>query len=244
MRFGTASKLSLTIFLGSCAFVLSWQARLILALIVLIMERFLPAYRPISNQSQRAFRRLTSYLLLLAVLITFLNGLFLAGREPPRSFLGVRFYDEGIFFGIAVSSRLMLLALSIMMFFASTSLKDLSSLLAALGLPSSLLSILLLSAHFLAELPVRINQIFWAQEARGAPVRANIIQRTKSFISILGPLVLSSIVDSVERGISLELRGFQGSLRMKKNLDHADKQLATLLLLLTLGFIVAASLWK
>jgi energy-coupling factor transport system permease protein len=221
-----------------------WQIRLILALATLIIRKLVPAYRPISEQSQRAFRRLSTYLLVVALFIIVLNGLLLADQNSSRLILGLRFYDGGILFGLTVSSRLLLLALSIMLFFASTPMSDFALFLAALGLPSSLVSILLLSAHFLAELPDRINQIFWAQEARGAPVRANIFLRAKSLSTILGPLVLSSIADSVERGISLELRGFEGSVRIKKNLNPADKTLAFLLLLLTLGLCVAAYLWK
>jgi energy-coupling factor transport system permease protein len=111
------------------------------------------------------------------------------------------------------------------MFFISTPLKVLISYLQDNGLPPYLVLMLLLTLHFIDQLPSRIHQIFLAQEARGAPVDAGVLSRTKALLSILSPLVLSSIVESIERGTALELRGFLNGPAGERKSQQIDTQI-------------------
>ena len=99
------------------------------------------------------------------------------------------------------------------MLFTSLKFADFAEYLRSVGLPQSLVSIILLTLFFLEQLPERISKVFTAQEARGAPVRTGVFSRGRTFFMVLSPLILSSIVESVERGIALELRGYRQSRR-------------------------------
>jgi energy-coupling factor transporter transmembrane protein EcfT len=154
--------------------------------------------------------------------------------------MGLPLYAEGLEFGLTVGTRVMLLSLSILLFFTSTSLKELSFLLLNAGIPTSIVTIILLSSHLVEQLPSRISQIFSAQEARGAPVKSHIVARARSFFSVLSPLVLSSLAESIERGTALELRGFRGQLKIRKS--GVEKLSFPGYVFLLLG--VLALLWK
>jgi energy-coupling factor transport system permease protein len=202
------SKLALVFLLWVCAFTLSWTFQVGLCLLLVIARFTIPAFRPLSPRSATAFSKFIVYSISVACLVVCLNALFIKSGGTIATVLGFSFYEDGLLFGLKTASRLILLSFSVLMFFISTPLPVLIGYLQEKGLPPSLVLVLLLTLHFLDQLPRRIHQIFLAQQARGAPVDAGVISRTKALLSILSPLVLSSIVESIERGTALELRGF------------------------------------
>lgn len=203
-----SAKLALVFLLWVCAFALPWTFQIGLSLLLVIARFAMPAFRPVSQRSAAAFSKFILYSIAVAILIVSLNALFIKSGSMIGSVLGFSFYEDGLLFGLRTASRLILLSFSILMFFISTPLTVLIGYLQNKGLPPYLVLMLLLTLHFLDQLPSRIHQIFLAQQARGAPVDAGVISRTKALVSILSPLVLSSIVESIERGTALELRGF------------------------------------
>ena len=54
----------------------------------------------------------------------------------------------------------------------------------------------------------RIAIIEQSQHARGLETGGGLISRARAFLPLLGPVVLSSLTDSQERGMTLETRGF------------------------------------
>ena len=203
-----SSKLALVLLLWVCAFTLPWTFQIGLCLVLVVARYVLPAFRPLSQRSAVAFSKFILYSITVAFLVVCLNALFIKSGSMMATVLGLSFYEDGLLFGLRTASRLILLSLSILMFFMSTPLTFLISHLQNKGLPPYLVLVLLLTLHFLDQLPSRIHQIFLAQQARGAPVDGGVLSRTKALLSILSPLVLSSIVESIERGTALELRGF------------------------------------
>jgi energy-coupling factor transport system permease protein len=147
---------------------------------------------------------------------------------------GISLHEEGLVFGARTASRLLLLSFSILLFFISTPLPELIQYLQEKGLHPSLALVLLLTLHFLDQLPARIHQIFLAQQARGAPVDSGLFSRTKALFSILSPLVLSSIVESIERGTALELRGFLQRPALAPTIDRPKRHADWLTILLIL----------
>jgi energy-coupling factor transport system permease protein len=213
------SKIAFVVLLWVCAFVLPWTFQVVLCLLLVIARYVLPAFRPLSRRSASAFSKLVLYSISVALLVVSLNALFIKTGTIIASVFGFSFYEDGFLFGLRTASRLILLSFSILMFFISTPLKVLISFLQDKGLPPYLVLMLLLTLHFIDQLPSRIHQIFLAQQARGAPVDAGMLSRTKALLSVLSPLVLSSIVESIERGTALELRGF-----LNKQASERDSQ--------------------
>ena len=238
MLFGTSTRFAFTFFLSACAFSLPWQLNIALAVFIVFLERMAKPFRARSSNIHRTFQRFARRMTLLALFIVILNAVFLRGDGTTIG--GLPLYAGGLEFGIAVGTRVMLLSLSILLFFTSTSLKEFSFFLLKAGIPTNLVTIILLSSHFVEQLPSKIGQIFSAQEARGAPVKSHLFARARSLFSVLSPLVLSSLAESVERGTALELRGFRGQLKIRKS--EVEKLSFPGYVFLLLG--VLALLWK
>jgi energy-coupling factor transport system permease protein len=241
-----SSKLALVFLLWVCAFTLPWTFHFVLCLVLLTARFVLPAFRPLSRRSAAAFSKFVLYSLAVTLLVVCLNALFIKSGNMIASAFGLSFYEDGLLFGLRTASRLILLSFSILMFFISTPLTVLIGYLQNKGLPPYLVLVLLLTLHFLDQLPSRIHQIFLAQQARGAPVDAGVLSRTKALLSILSPLVLSSIVESIERGTALELRGFLS----RPSAERQSEQVETRVNLLTVCFylmslvIIAFSIYR
>ncbi len=203
-----SSKIAFVALIWVCAFTLSWPIQAGLCLSLIVGRFILPDFQPQSERSAKAFSRFVLYSALVAVIVLGLNSALLREGNIFGHVFTISLYEEGLLFGARTASRLILLSFSILLFFISTPLPDFIQYLQGRGLPQYLVMVLLLTLHFLDQLPTRIRQIFLAQQARGAPVDSGIFSRTKALFSILSPLVLSSIVESIERGTALELRGF------------------------------------
>ena len=157
---------------------------------------------------------MVGYFSLVAVLMTILNGILIPGGSILAQVAGVTLFQEGVLFGVRTGARLLLLSSALMVFFGSTPMSDIAAFLHRVGLPTQVVMALLLTLHFLDSLPTRVSKIFEAQQARGAPVRSSILSRALAFFSILSPLVLSSLVESIDRGMALELRGYHSGTRL------------------------------
>lgn len=243
-RIDLSAKLALVVLLWVCAFTLPWEYQASLCLLVIAGRFTFPSFKPQSERSSTAFSKFLLYSVAVAFFVILLNSMFIRGNSTYGSILGLNLYSEGLSFGLKTSARLLLLTYSILVFFISTPLKELIRFLQEKGLSPSFTLILLLTLHFLDHLPVRIHQIFLAQQARGAPVDAGIISRSRALLSLLSPLVLSSIVESIDRGTALELRGF---LNRPDKVDrvtssHEGWNLFTALCLLIASIILLATI--
>jgi energy-coupling factor transport system permease protein len=241
MRLDPVTKTSFTLFCVVCALTLGWQFNLSLFALLALLALTLPSARNGGVQARSALRVLVS-LVAFIVLVSFLNALFIHEGKPLDGPFGITLYEGGLEFGLNTAARLCVLSSSFMLLFLATPLREFIEFLQQLGFPSSLVSILFLTLHFLGQIPQRIHQIFLAQEARGAPVRATFLRRTQSLFLILSPLILSSIVETIERGAALEVRGFRGELRQRDHKAFTASSLTIAAVFLTASLFII--LWK
>jgi len=245
-RIDLSAKFAFVVLLWVCAFTLPWEYQAALCLLVLAGRFAVPSFRPQSERSSAAFSNFLLYSMAVAFFVILLNSILIRGGSTYGTILGFMLHQEGLFFGLKTASRLLLLTYSILVFFISTPLKELIRFLQQKGLSPSFTLILLLTLHFLDHLPARIHQIFLAQQARGAPVDAGIASRSKALLSLLSPLVLSSIVESIDRGTALELRGFLNRPNDANRVaaSTAGWNLLTMLLLLISTIILLAAIYR
>ncbi len=182
----------------------------------------------------------------VAFFVILLNSILIRGGPALGTIVGFTLHEEGLLFGLKTASRLLLLTYAVLLFFVSTPLNELIRYLQQKGLSSSFTLLLLLTLHFLDHLPARIHQIFLAQQARGAPVDAGVVSRSRALISLLSPLVLSSIVESIDRGTALELRGFlnRPTDTARPNSSDGGWNVFTILFLLTSLIILLTTLYR
>jgi energy-coupling factor transport system permease protein len=204
-----ATKLAFVVFCWTVAFLLPTTIQVVLMHIVFVLGKFLPAFRPSSKTARRTYVRFLAYAGGLAILIIFLNSLFIRSGEMMFDLGPLRLWTDGFLFGLRVSARLVLMSVVVLLFFLSTPLRDFAGFLEMHRTPRVITSVFVLSLEFLERVPRRIQHILLAQEARGAPVRAGFFGRSRGLIAVVGPLILSSLVESIERSHALALRGFQ-----------------------------------
>lgn len=248
MRFDIPSKLSATLFLIICAVTLTWQLNAVLFAVLTIIGAFSrhTPQRRVHYTNPYTFRGFLITMAVFILLITIVNGLFLREGQELNFSIGLTFYEGGLAFGLRTSFRLAVLSTALVLFFSFTPLRDFLVYLQQTSVPSAFIVILFLSLHFIGQLPERIAQIFTAQEARGAPVRGNLFARSKAFASILSPLVLSSIIETLDRGAALEVRGFRGHLAShhQPSPPTAATRIATMMFLLASLALVVRSFFQ
>lgn len=214
MRFDIPEKLSFTLFFVLLAIASPWFVNAASFALLLLLRLLIPSFRPSSRTVSRNFRKIIGTLLLAAVFMTLANGFFIREGHPVSQVLGFTLFSEGLLFGLRIATRLLVISTTLLVFFGSTPLSRIASFLHHAGLPPQLVMTLMLTLHFVEQLPARIDKIFTAQEARGAPLRSHVPARIRSLFVVLAPLLLSSIVESIDRGMALELRGFHGNVRL------------------------------
>ena len=136
--------------------------------------------------------------------------------------------DEGVFKGILISLRLILLiVLSSLLTFTSSPLKltdameKLLSPLSRFGVPAHELAMMMtIALRFIPTLLEETDKIIKAQSARGVDFESgNIFQRSKVMVPILVPLFLSAFRRADELAMAMEARcyrGGEGRTHMKK----------------------------
>ena len=83
-----------------------------------------------------------------------------------------------------------------------------------------------------------------AQRSRGMETEGNLLTRVKSFIPLLGPVVLNSLNDTRERAIALEIRGFSFNGQktfLNETFDYKNGFLLKIVLIIVL---IAAIFWR
>jgi len=243
MRFDVGEKLSLTLFLLLLSIVLPWHLNGVLFLLLVLFRYAFRPFRPVSDASRRRSSALARYLAIVVLLMTIVNGLLIKEGTLWPLPGGFTMSSEGVTFGLRTGMRLLVIAMSLLLFFGSTPIPRLAQFLQSVGWPVQLVMTLLLTLHFIDTVPDRVSLIFTAQEARGAPVRANILARTKAFFLILSPLLLSGIVESIDRSMALELRGFHGGAKLSFRGDETSRGRMTMVSMLFLILSILCIVW-
>lgn len=208
IRFTIPDKIALFFFALVSAIFLPMSTGIAVFVLLLSLRFLIPSLHSFDRPAERRFWKTLSYFFLVGIIMTILNGIFLKEGEILFRLFSLDLHSGGLSFGLSAAVRLIIISTGLLIFFTSTRFSVFANFLGSAGLSANMVLTLLLTLHFFEKLPHRIEQIFTAQEARGAPIRKNILNRLRSFPSILTPLIFSSIGESIDRGIALELRGF------------------------------------
>ena len=119
------------------------------------------------------------------------------------------------------------------------------SALTSVGLSAKVGYLVLASLNVVPQMQRRMAVIQEAQSARGLDASGGVIARIKAYIPLLGPVVMSSLTDAQERGMTLETRGFgitgvKQTSYVKVSWNAADKVLNWIFVLFLIA-VVAVS---
>lgn len=115
---------------------------------------------------------------------------------------------EGVMYALKIISTLLVFLGSFYIMNKTTYTGKLVAALTQSGLNSKAGYLVLASLNVVPQMQRRMNVIREAQEARGVETGGGLITRLKAYIPLLAPVVMSSLTDAQERGMTLETRGF------------------------------------
>lgn len=195
-------------------------------------------------------KTLTRIILPLLVLLFLMQSLLYPGGE--RIILQIWFMSvkqEGVVFASMVGLRLLTVVGSILVFLIATHPKDMIMALEQKGVPSAIGYIILSTMQIIPHMEMMSKRILDAQKSRGVEVEGSLWIRTKAYLPVVIPLILSSIAQLENKVMALECRAFNAPVKKTSMVDFtltgSDRLLRIAVLLILVAAISGrvASLW-
>ncbi|WP_181347228.1 energy-coupling factor transporter transmembrane component T [Thalassobacillus sp. CUG 92003] len=160
----------------------------------------------------RVFRHIVPILgvsLLLILSIVIVQGLFYPDNATPLfQVMGLTFYQEGSEHALLLTLRVLNMLAACGVLILTTPPDVIINSLMRLGMSPRVGYVLLSVLNIIPHMRATMARITEAQKARGVELEGNLKTRLKSFFFLMGPVILSSLNQTRERALALELRGF------------------------------------
>ena len=212
----------------------AYAALIILDIAILISGKILKRSRP-----------LIIFSLTIIVTIFIIKGLFDEDNVSKFFSIGpIIFYKEGLMKALRTGAVIINMLLSFAAFVLTTRPSDLTEELEKHGFPPRLCYVITSVFNIIPQMMGTVNTIMDAQKSRGMETEGKLSVRIKAFIPLITPVVSSSLINTRERAIALEVRGF-GS-RRKRSFVHSwkkhrgDKAITIMLF----AAIILSALWR
>ncbi|MGX7352282.1 hypothetical protein RU97_GL001738 [Enterococcus canis] len=143
------------------------------------------------------------------LMLLFIQGLYSPKNKTFIADLGfAQLGLEGTLYALKVSGTVLVCLVSFYLFLQMTKNSETVAALILIGVSPKIGYLVLASLNVVPQMQQKIKTIREAQESRGVETTGSILTRMKAFLPLLGPIVLSSLTDAQERGMTLETRGF------------------------------------
>ena len=182
--------------------------------------------------------------LFLICTMLIIQGLFYSRNQTVLfSVLGVSFYKEGLIYATTLGCRVLVIILTSGFFMVTTSISENAAYLELSGLSYKTVYVLMSVCYILPEMMRNMRKIQQAQKVRGTNPQKTLIQKLKSVLPVLIPLVIKTLDQSMARSISLQLRGFDNPNRTVRTSQRVYRLSRTLHIGLT-GLAILLIGWK
>ena len=209
-------------------------------LLFIICGIFAFLYGKLGSYVKRAF--LSLFLLTLVIFLA--QSLLFVSEEIFAKIWIFIIYKKGLFKAIAVTSKLWAIVTPITLLILITPVRDFITALEKKGINPKMAFILLLTLQMIPEMGKQAGVILDSQRSRGVETEGNIFVRAKALLPVFVPLVLSSILNTEERAITLEARGF--SIGEKRTILHDIEETKNdkIMKIMLVIFIVLCIVWR
>lgn len=183
------------------------------------------------------------FLILITVLI--IQTLFYPGNETPVYRIGqIVLYREGFLYALTISFRVINIVTSFLILVFTTKPADLVESLVRKGLSPRFGYVIASVFQIVPEMMSTMGRITDAQRSRGMETEGKLSVRMKAFLPLIGPVVLSSLLNVKERALALEVRGFNA--KGKKTFLNEEKNFLapTAVQWSLLAVILIAIIWR
>ncbi len=180
---------------------------------------------------------------LIIVIFVIQTFLYHGNEHVLLQVAGIKIYREGFFHATRIGLNILNMLLAFAVFVLTTSIPELVDELEKNGFSAKFGYIVVSVFQILPQMMSSKDTIADAQRSRGMETEGNFITRAKAFIPLISPVVTSSLINTRERAIALEVRGF-GRKNKKTFLEDrkkhkGDRAIGIFLLLMILLTIIA-----
>lgn len=172
-------------------------------------------------------------------------GFFHVGNETVLFTVGTwPFYKEGLLFALGISFRALNIVGAFLILVLTTKPSDLVEALVRKGLSPRIGYVLNSVFQIIPQMMATVGTITDAQRSRGVETEGRLMTRIKAFLPLIGPVVLNSLLDTKERTLALQARGF--NVPGRKTFLNEEKRYrhSGILRLAMLVIVAAALLWR
>lgn len=156
-------------------------------------------------------KALMGYAFIAFVLLTviIIQGLFGVKNETPAfNLFGLTFYREGLDYALSIVLRVLNIIGAFLLLALTTQPDDLADSLMRAGLHPQIGYVIISVFQVIPQMLADMKTITDAQCARGMEVTGSLAIRARAFFALAGPVVLSALINTKERAMALEVRGF------------------------------------
>lgn len=193
-----------------------WQVQLCLIAVTMILALF-------SGTLVRLIKLFFESLALIVVFLFVLQVFFISYPDSHKIWWVIKFSQTGLNTATMLASRIIAISLPIIWYFLVTSSEVIIQALDQTKLPKKAIFVLASTIQVVPQLMWQSNIISEAQQARGVETTGSLWQRIKTFIPMMGPLVLSSVEQNEEKVLTLQARGFSNPTP-RTTLHHISKK--------------------
>ncbi|PLR84885.1 energy-coupling factor transporter transmembrane component T family protein [Bacillus sp. V33-4] len=149
------------------------------------------------------------FVFLILITVFIIQGLFSPDNETALFQVGpVTMYEEGLTHALMITLRVISIVGAFLILVLTTKPADLVESLVRKGMSPRFGYVLSSVFQIIPEMMSTMGTITDAQRARGMETEGKLSVRIKAFLPLLGPVVLGSLINTKERAMALEVRGF------------------------------------
>ena len=226
-----ATAISVPLLVGKLSFFAIFIA---LSLAVLASSRLLKRVVP-----------LIAFSFTILITIFLIHGLFNQSNRNILFSIGpLHFYREGLLYALHIGCNVLNMLLSFAILVLSAKPSELVEELEKRGFSRRMGYIITSVFQIVPQMTGTMNTITDAQRSRGLETEGSLLTRAKAFLPLISPVVMSSLINTRERAVALEVRGFAAKQKKTYLADRTPHRGDTPITVVLLAMIAAALLWR
>ena len=196
----------------------------------------------ISGKIIRKVFPLIAFSFTILITIFLIHGLFNHENATLLFAAGpLKFYQEGMLYALRISLNVLNMLLAFAVFVLTTRPVELVEDLERIGFSPKIGYVVSSVFQIVPQMSGTMNTIMDAQRSRGLETEGSLLTRAKSFLPLISPVVMSSLINTRERAIALEIRGFEAGQKKtylrEDKMKNSDRIWCMILLLLIIAVI-------
>lgn len=181
----------------------------------------------------------------ILITIFLIHGLFNQSNRNILFSIGpLHFYREGLLYALHIGCNVLNMLLSFAILVLSAKPSELVEELEKRGFSRRMGYIITSVFQIVPQMTGTMNTITDAQRSRGLETEGSLLTRAKAFLPLISPVVMSSLINTRERAVALEVRGCAAKQKKTYLADRTPHRGDTPITVVLLAMIAAALLWR